>query len=251
MESLALLGKILRFSADFFLSLRAIPSQLPNIIIQLFKSLTGNLLLAIVAGIATGMVVWLHLRGLLVSVAGPSAVTFLPQALSLAVVVELAPLTSALILAGRSGSSLAAELAAMKQNEQIDALEVLGVDVCNHLILPRVLACAMVLPMLTLFTAYLSLLSGFLTETLTGTMHWNQYTQQVLKVLAFRDAVPALAKTIFFGLGIGILSCFHGVNASEGTEGVGRAATRGVVSSIFFVLVSNVFLVKLIHLLLD
>ena len=251
MQMLALLGQWMHFCLSLAKSARSNPRILEDCTTQLYKTLAGAIPLVAVAGLATGIVVWLHLRGLLVGVAGPSSVSLLPQALSLAVVVELAPLTAALILAGRSGSSLAAELASMKQSEQIDALQAMGVNPMGKLVFPRVIACTMALPMLTIFTAYLSLLSGYLTESITGTMAWSEYYHQVIKVLKYRDAVPAVTKTIFFGLGIGTLACFHGLNAGEGTEGVGRAATRGVVGSIFFVLVSNVFLVKLIHLLFD
>jgi phospholipid/cholesterol/gamma-HCH transport system permease protein len=214
---------------------------------QTYKSLMGALPLAIIAGLAIGMVVWIHLRDALVNVAGPSAVAYLPQALALAVVVEFAPLCSALILAGRSGASLAAEIGSMKQTEQIDALMLLGLSPMRVLMAPRIIACVITLPILTIFTAYLAIYSGFLTESLTGSMSFSQYQNEVLRVLTLRESLPALGKTIFFGLAIGISGCFHGNETEGGTEGVGKAATKGVVSSIVSVLVLNVFLVKTIQ----
>jgi len=232
--------------------------QLPHALItpqellrQTHKTLIGALPLAIVAGLAIGIVVWIHLRDALVNVAGPSAMTYLPQALSLAVVVEFAPLCSSLILAGRSGASLAAEIGSMKQTEQIDALTLLGVRPMQVLMAPRILACVISLPILTVFTAYLAIYSGFITESLTGTMSFSQYQNEVLRVLTLREALPALGKTLFFGLAIGISGCYYGMETEGGTEGVGKAATQGVVSSIISVLILNVFLVKTIHFLFN
>lgn len=214
---------------------------------QTHKTLMGALPLAIVAGLAIGIVVWIHLRDALVSVAGPSAMAYLPQALALAVVVEFAPLCSALILAGRSGASLAAEIGSMKQTEQIDALTLLGIRPMQALMAPRILACIISLPILTVFTAYLAIYSGFLTESLTGSMSFSQYQSEVLRVLTLRESLPALGKTVFFGLAIGISGCYYGMETEGGTEGVGKAATQGVVSSIISVLILNVFLVKTIQ----
>ena len=214
---------------------------------QTHKTLMGALPLAIVAGLAIGIVVWIHLRDALVSVAGPSAMAYLPQALALAVVVEFAPLCSALILAGRSGASLAAEIGSMKQTEQIDALTLLGIRPMQALMAPRILACVISLPILTVFTAYLAIYSGFLTESLTGSMSFSQYQSEVLRVLTLRESLPALGKTVFFGLAIGISGCYYGMETEGGTEGVGKAATQGVVSSIVSVLILNVFLVKTIQ----
>lgn len=214
---------------------------------QTHKTLMGALPLAIVAGLAIGIVVWIHLRDALVSVAGPSAMAYLPQALALAVVVEFAPLCPALILAGRSGASLAAEIGSMKQTEQIDALTLLGIRPMQALMAPRILACVISLPILTVFTAYLAIYSGFLTESLTGSMSFSQYQSEVLRVLTLRESLPALGKTVFFGLAIGISGCYYGMETEGGTEGVGKAATQGVVSSIVSVLILNVFLVKTIQ----
>src|SRR6185437_9870452 len=107
------------------------------------------------AGVAIGAVVWLHLRGTLQTVGGPGAVQYLPQALALAVVLEFAPLTAGLLVAGRSGASLGAELGSMRLTEQIDALEMLGLSPLAELVAPRVLAGIITLPLLTLFIIYL------------------------------------------------------------------------------------------------
>jgi phospholipid/cholesterol/gamma-HCH transport system permease protein len=216
---------------------------------QLYGILIGAVPLALAAGAALGAVVWMHLRGALISVAGRGAAMYLPQAQALAVVLEFAPLGAGLIVAGRSGASLGAELGSMRLTEQIDALEVLGLSPLRVLVGPRVLACMLSLPVLTVFIAYLAILSGYVAEAIGGSMTWTQYMSNSLRVLAPGDAIPAVLKTVAFGYLTGVTGCYFGMAATGGTEGVGRAATRSVVTSIFLVLVSNVFLVKLIQVI--
>jgi phospholipid/cholesterol/gamma-HCH transport system permease protein len=218
------------------------------LLVQLATVLLGTLPLALMAGATVGIVVWLHLRGALVTVGGPAAVGYLPQALSLAVVLELAPLAAGLLVAGRSGASLGAELGSMKLTEQVDALEVLGLSPLRELVAPRLAACMLALPLLTLFILYTALFCGFLAEAVGGSLSLQQYCNECLRVLRLRDAIPATLKTVVFGYLIGLVGCWKGLQATGGTEGVGRAATGGVVTSILCVLLADVILVKLIQL---
>jgi phospholipid/cholesterol/gamma-HCH transport system permease protein len=218
-------------------------------LLQLYAVLLGALPLGAAAGAAIGAVIWMHLRGALQTVGGPSAVQYLPQALSLAVVLEFAPIAAGLIVAGRTGASLGAELGSMRLTEQIDALEMLGLSPLRELVAPRLWACLLALPVLTLFITYLALGAGYLAEVVGGTLSWTQYTTECLRVLTLHDVIPATLKTAVFGVLIGLTGCYFGLSARGGTEGVGRAATRGVVVSIFLVLVSDVVLVKVIQLL--
>lgn len=215
---------------------------------QLHEILLGALPLGLIAGLAVGAVVWMHLRGALEHVAGHGAVQYLPQALALAVVLEFAPIAAGLIVAGRTGASLGAELGSMRLTEQIDALEILGVSPFRALVAPRILACILALPLLTIFIDYLAIFSGFLAESATsGGLSWFQYRSAVVRVLSLRDSVPATFKTVAFGYFIGTTGCYYGMQAEGGTEGVGRAATRSVVLSIFLVLIADVLLVRLIQ----
>jgi phospholipid/cholesterol/gamma-HCH transport system permease protein len=243
------LGRAAAFSGRALFALPFCWRRASAVLVQLHHILLGALPLGVAAGTAIGIVVWLHLRGTLQSVGGPSAVQYLPQALALAVVLEFAPLAAGLIVAGRSGASLGAELGSMRLTEQIDALEVLGLSPLHELVAPRLLACMVTLPLLTLFIAYLALGAGYAAEALGGNLSWTQYRRECLRVLTLHDAVPAVLKTVVFGLLIGLSGCWFGMNAQGGTEGVGQAATRGVVVSIFLVLVSDVVLVRLIQLL--
>jgi phospholipid/cholesterol/gamma-HCH transport system permease protein len=243
------LGRAAHFALRAVAALPAALRYRGESLMQLYHVLLGALPLAAAAGAAIGAVISMHLRPSLQNVGGPSAVQYLPQALSLTVVLEFAPITAGLIVAGRSGASLGAELGSMRLTEQIDALEMLGLSPLRVLVAPRLLACMLSLPLLTLFISYLALAAGWLAEAVVGSLSWTQYATACIRVLSLRQVVPATLKTIVFGLLIGITGCYCGIHAHGGTEGVGRAATRAVVVSIFLVLVSDVLLVKLIQLL--
>lgn len=213
---------------------------------QLYHILLGALPLGLVAGLALGVVIWLHLHRVLDRF---DAAQYLPQALALAVVLEFAPTGAGLIVAGRSGASLGAELGSMRLTEQIDALEVLGLSPQRLLVAPRVLAAMIALPLLTVFIAYVAVGGSFLAEASGGSMSWTQYRNECLRGLRLGDVLPALLKTVAFGYLIGTAGCYFGMKAEGGTEGVGRAATRGVVIATLLVLASNVLLVRVIQLL--
>src|SRR5262245_13853002 len=242
------------FAHFAFRSLMALPFALlrrPGALLnQLYQIFLGALPLAVAGGAAVGAVIWMHGRPALraAGVQGVDVEKALPQALSLAVVLELGPIVAGLIVAGRSGASLGAELGSMRLTEQIDALEMLGLSPLRELVAPRVLGCILALPLLTIFIAYAAILSGFLAELLVGTMSWTQYSTECLRLLTLRDVIPALLKTMVFGYLTGVTGCYFGMHATGGTEGVGRAATRSVVGSIFLVLVSNVVMVMLIQM---
>jgi phospholipid/cholesterol/gamma-HCH transport system permease protein len=189
------------------------------------------------------VVVWFHLHG----VVERAYIHKVPEYLALAVVLEFAPLGAGLVVAGRSGASLGAELGSMRLTEQIDALEVLGLSPMRQLVGPRVLACMVALPLMTLYMAFIALAGSAAAELLGGSLSWAQYQADLARGLGQAKAIPAVLKTSVFGYLIAVTGCYYGMTASGGTEGVGRAATRGVVVSTLLVLVSNVVLVKLIQ----
>jgi phospholipid/cholesterol/gamma-HCH transport system permease protein len=238
------LGEFTHFAVRALLAALASVRRPGVLLTQFYQVFVGVLPLGAVAGLAVGAVLWLQLHGIFQRF---EAQQYLPQAMALAVVLEFAPIGAGLIVAGRAGASLGAELGSMRLTEQIDALETLGVSPLRFLVGPRVLACMLTLPLLTVFVAYLALTAGFLGEAVSGSMSARQYLNETVRVLTLHDAVPAVLKTVVFGYLIGVTGCYHGMAAYGGTEGVGRAATRGVVVSIFLVLVSDVVLVRLIQ----
>src|SRR5207244_1045306 len=168
---------------------------------QLYAILIGALPLGAVAGLALGAVIWLHLHSVLERF---GATQYLPQALALAVVLEFAPTGAGLIVAGRSGASLGAELGSMRLTEQIDALETMGLSPIRLLVAPRVLACMLALPLLTVFIVYCGLAGSFAAETLGGSLSWVQYQSECLRALRMADVLPATLKTVAIGC---LLAC--------------------------------------------
>ena len=248
LDRLEAIGQALHFALRATLALPSVLARPGQFFTQLYAVILGAMPLSLTAGAAIGIVVWIHLRGALQGVGGPGAVQYLPQAMALAVVLEFAPITAGLLTAGRTGASLGAELGSMRLTEQVDALEVLGFSPMRELVAPRLAACMLALPVLTLFIMYIALGAGYLAEALGGSMSGQQYINECLRVLTLRDVVPATLKTVVFGYLIGLVGCWKGMQAQGGTEGVGAAATGGVVVSIFLVLVADVVLVKAIQL---
>jgi phospholipid/cholesterol/gamma-HCH transport system permease protein len=211
----------------------------------LYAVLIGGLPLAAVAGLALGVVIWLHTRDVLART-GTGAVEYLPTFLAAAVLLELAPVGAGLIVAARTGASLGAELASMRVGEQIDALELLGESPMRRLVGPRVVVCVLAAPLLHVLIAAVALGSGFAAEGLTGSTTYLKYATAALRELSLEDVVPAGLKTLAFGLVVGVTGCFVGLRPREGAEGVGRAATDGVVACVLLVLAADVLLVVLI-----
>ena len=202
----------------------------------------GALPLAVVAGLALGVVIWFHTRDVLART-GAGAVEYLPTFLSAAVLLELAPVGAGLIVAARTGASLGAELAAMRVGEQVDALELLGVSPVRRLVAPRVLACVVAVPVLYVVIAAVALVSGYAAEMMTGQTTLLKYDAAAIRELYLADVVPAALKTLIFGMVVGLTGCFIGLNAGAGSEGVGHAATDSVVMCALFVLATDVALV--------
>jgi phospholipid/cholesterol/gamma-HCH transport system permease protein len=214
------------------------------VLVQLYQMLIGALLLGMVAGVALGAVVWMHLHSALERTGTQEA---LPTFLSVAVLLELAPIGAGLILASRTGAALGAELGAMKQSEQLDALSMLGVSPMRVLVGPRVLACILALPLLNYLIAVLAISSGYLADLFVSNTSWTRYLSLCLERLELGEVIPAGLKTFVFGYLVGVAGCYHGFTATGGTEGVGRAATSGVVGSALAVMIADVVIVALIQ----
>jgi phospholipid/cholesterol/gamma-HCH transport system permease protein len=214
---------------------------------QLYPIYIEALPLTFATGAALGAVVWMHLHGVLLR-AGAGYSHLLPQFLALAIVLELGPLASGLVMAGRTGASLGAEIGAMQITEQVDALKAMGLSPMRYIIGPRVLACMLSLPALMVVLSAAALAASFAAEWIGGTMSWREYASACLLDLRLADLVATIIKTAVFGFLIGLTGCWSGLKASGGTLGVGRAARRGVVGSMFLVVAADVLLVRLLQI---
>jgi phospholipid/cholesterol/gamma-HCH transport system permease protein len=195
------------------------------------------------SGFAIGVVLSMHTRA---SLERFGAEALIPAGLALALVRETGPLTAGLLLSGRIGAGIGAELGAMKVTEQIDALEALAVDSFKFLVVTRVAACIVAVPILTTIMNFTGMLGGYAAEAAETGMSFRTYFDHAFSLIQFSDLVPATLKTAVFGFIIASVGCHQGFTTSRGTEGVGQAATRSVVLASILLIAANVFLVRII-----
>jgi phospholipid/cholesterol/gamma-HCH transport system permease protein len=154
---------------------------------------------------------------------------------------ELAPILTAIIVAGRSGSAFAAEIGSMKAAEEVDALITMGINPVRFLVAPKMLAMCVMLPALTLFADFIGILGGFLISTTELGIHPANYFRQTVNALVMSDVITGLVKAVAFSAVITIVGAYHGFRVSGGAEEVGRRTTSSVVASIFLVIVFDLF----------
>jgi len=197
-----------------------------------------------VSGFAFGVVIALQT---LASMEHFGAQAMIPEAVSLGIFTDIGPLLTALLVAGRVGAGIGAELAGMRVTDQIDALEALAIDSFKYLVVTRVVACVIALPVLTLVLDFSGLLGGMACDLLTLHMSVHLFLNDAFNSMGWTDYVPPTLKTVVFGFIIGTLSCYLGYTAKQGAAGVGRASTRSVVLSSLTVILAEVILVKSIQ----
>jgi phospholipid/cholesterol/gamma-HCH transport system permease protein len=202
--------------------------------------------LVALAGAATGVVLSLEAR---YSLTRFGAKSLLPAAIVFSVIHETGPIITGLVVSGRVGAGIGAELASMKVTEQIDAIEASAVNPFRLLAATRILACILMLPLLTLAADVSGLFMGWVTQALVEPLSLHQFISSGFKSATFNDFLPPTFKTAVFGLIIGLIACFQGMRTEGGAAGVGRAATSSVVLSSLFVILADVVLVKLILIL--
>ena len=195
-----------------------------------------------VTGFIIGLVITMQLQPVLQRF---GAEAFLPGSVGISIVRELGPVITALIFAGRVSSGIGAELGSMRVTEQIDAMEVSGVNPFKFLVVTRVFATTFILPILTVYVIFIALIGAYIAVVLVQNMTWEYYTGRVIFSVEFGDAIPGVAKTFVFGYIVGIVGAYLGYNAKNGTEGVGKASTTSVVVSSLLILVFDMILVKL------
>jgi phospholipid/cholesterol/gamma-HCH transport system permease protein len=202
-----------------------------------------SLPLAAIAGAATGVVLSLSTRDSLIRFGAKS---LLPAVIVISIIKESGPIITALVVSGRAAAGIGAELGAMKVTEQIDAIEVSAVDPFKYLVATRVLACILMLPLLTLATDFCGIVMGWITNTLAEPISLRLFLENGFKNVTFNDFLPPTLKTMVFGLIIGLVSCFQGMRTEGGTRGVEHAATTSVVLSALLIILADVVLVRLI-----
>jgi len=219
------------------------PYEFKELFRQMDEVGAKSLPLVALAGSAIGVVLSLHMRD---SMAQFGAKSMLPELIILSLIKESGPIITALVVSGRVGAGIGAELGSMKVTEQIDAIEASAVNPYNFLVATRVLACVLMLPLLTIIADFCGIITGWVANALVEPMTLNLFLGLGLKEASFSDLLPSTLKTVAFGFIIGVIGCFQGMSAKGGTAGVGRAATSAVVLASLFVILADVVLVRMI-----
>jgi phospholipid/cholesterol/gamma-HCH transport system permease protein len=219
------------------------PFEFRELVRQLDEIGSKSLPLVALAGAATGVVLSLEAR---FSLTRFGAKSMLPAAIVFSVIRETGPIITGLVVSGRVGAGIGAELASMKVTEQIDAIEASAVNPYRLLAATRILACILMLPLLTLGSDFCGLVMGWVAQALVEPLSFHQFITSGFKGADFKDLLPPTLKTAVYGLIIGLIACFQGMRTQGGAAGVGRAATSSVVLSSLFVILADVVMVKFI-----
>lgn len=230
------------FTIRFFKEVLKPPYELRELNKQAFLVGYKSFPLVAITGFIMGLVLTIQARPTLAEFGAES---WLPAMVAVSIIREIGPVITALIFAGKVGSGIGAELASMKVTEQIDAMEVSGINPFKYIVVTRVLSATLMLPLLVIVSDSISLYGSYIGVNIQGDVSFHLFFLQVFEKLSFMDIFPAFIKTFFFGFSIAIISCYKGYNASRGTEGVGLAANSAVVIASLSVFIIDMIAVQI------
>ncbi len=242
------IGNLARFTVRFFREAFRPRYEFSELIHQCFVIGFNSLSLVGLTAFIMGLVITMQLR--------PSMVRYgveaqIPAMVCIAIIREIGPVITALIFAGKIGSSIGAELGSMRVTEQIDAMEVSGTNPFKYLVVTRTVAATLMLPVLVVWADAISLYGSYLGVNIYEVLSLRLFVKQVIDNLAYYDAIPAFIKTYFFGFAVGIVGCFKGYYSTKGTEGVGRSANSAVVMSSVLIFILDLLAVQVAELIWD
>lgn len=235
-------NKAFQFCKRFFKEALKPPFHFRELVNQCFEIGLRALPLITLTGFIVGIVFTKQSRP---SLEDFGATSWLPSLIGIAIVKALGPLVTALICAGKVGSGIGAELGSMKVTEQIDAMEVSAINPFKYLVVTRVLATTITIPVLALYCSFVALYGSYLnvhTEDATGII---SFYQNAFSTISFLDLNSSVIKSIVFGFTIGIIGCYQGFHASQGTRGVGKAANKAVVLAMFLIFIEEIVIVQI------
>ena len=239
-------GGMTRFGVRFFSEGFRPRYEVAELLHQCYVIGYQSLPLVGITGFIMGMVLTLQSRP---TMAQFGAESWIPTMVGLTIIREMGPIITALIFAGKIGSSIGAELGSMRVTEQIDAMEVSGTNPFKYLVVTRILATTLMLPILTILGDAVGLFAAYLGINFKGVTTMALFSNNILSSLAFGDVLPAVVKTFFFGFAIGVIGCYKGYNSDKGTEGVGQAANSAVVVSSLVIFIIDLLAVQITGLM--
>ena len=230
-----------KFVFQFFVQVFKRPIHFRAIIDQCFEVGLKSLPLITLTGFVTGIVFTKQSRPSL-EVFG--ATSWLPSLISIALVRALGPLVTALICAGKVGSSIGAELGSMRVTEQIDAMEVSAINPFKYLVVTRMLATTIMIPILSIYCTFVGLMGSYVNVHGHEETSFINYFAKAFDTISFIDVNTALFKSFIFGFTIGAIGCYKGYHATSGTRGVGKAANQAVVLAMFLIFIEEILIVQ-------
>ncbi|MCX6189121.1 MAG: ABC transporter permease [Bacteroidetes bacterium] len=245
-DFLSEIGELYRFMLRFFREGFKPRYEFAEFFRQCFNIGNKTLPLVAITGLIMGLVITIQSQP---SLQAFGAESWLPSVVAVSLVREIVPVITALICAGKIGSSSGAELGSMKVTEQIDAMEVSGTNPFKYLVVTRVFAAILMIPLLIVLSDTIALYGAFLGVNMKQVVSFHLFSNQVFESLSFGDVLPSIIKAFFFGFAIGIIGCFKGFSTTNGTQGVGRAANSSVVTSIFVVFIIDLMAAQIADIL--
>lgn len=239
-------GGISHFTGRFFAEVFRPRYELKEFVRQSYFIGYKSAGLVSITAFIIGLVITMQSRPTLVEF---GAEAWLPQMVSVSLVREIVPVITALICAGKIGSGIGAELGSMKVTDQIDAMEVSGTNPFKYLVVTRIMATTLMIPLLAVLGDAVALYGSYLGANMYGGLSWNLYWTQVFDSLTYSDVFPALIKTFFFGFAIGVVGCYKGYHSPKGTEGVGQSANAAVVVASLIVFILDLMAVQITGML--
>ncbi|MFQ5960467.1 MAG: MlaE family ABC transporter permease [Candidatus Methylomirabilales bacterium] len=240
-ERLVQLGDVALLTGRTFYYALKPPYELRTLVQQMDQIGVKSIAICGIAALFTGLVLALQTA---FGLGRFGAKAYVGIVVAMSMTRELGPVLTALLVGGRVGSGMTAELGAMKVTEQIDAMRALGANHIKKLVVPRVLSAMLVLPLLTVLAVALGIFGGMVISQYEFQVDHHLYMSTIWRNLQLADLLTGLGKTVFFGFIIGIVGCYNGLEATGGTEGLGRATTATVVTSAILILISDFFLTK-------
>lgn len=238
-------GDMTVFALRFFREVFKPVFQFREFTRQCFAVGFKTLPLITITGFIMGLVLTIQSRPTLLKFGAES---WLPSMVSLSLIREIAPVITALICAGKIASGIGAELGSMKVTEQIDAMEVSAINPYKYLVVTRILATTLMIPILVIYADFIGILGGYIGYNIHGSISMYRYFSDVIEHVEFLDLIPATIKTFFFGFFIGLIGCYKGFNASNGTSSVGVAANEAVVLASLSIFIIDMLAVQITDL---
>jgi phospholipid/cholesterol/gamma-HCH transport system permease protein len=237
---------IFQFVVRYFKEVFSPPFEFKEIVYQCYQVGYKSLPLITLTGFITGVVFTKQSRP---SLSSFGASSWLPSLVSIAIIRAIAPLVTALITAGKVGSNIGAELGSMKVTEQIDAMEVSATNPFKFLVVTRITATTLMIPILGLYTGFVAILGSFTNVHQNEQTSFSAFLKSAFSSISFLDIYSSVFKALCYGFTIGVAGCYQGYYAQNGTEGVGKAANAAVVVSMFLIFIEEMLIVQVINVM--